>query len=114
MNDTLYDTSYTLYSISEPSPAYRDLLNADQHRRNSQAAQLRSFLGANRPQYEREEEAEKIGGLRDVKCICLRKIAGHKRKRGSDETEQDQSSDNDDEANVSETNATERLFFLLT
>lgn len=64
MDDRLYDTSLTLYSVTNSSLSYRNLLQANESALNARGAGLREHLSI-RPKYEDDEEREKIGGLRD-------------------------------------------------
>ena len=64
MDDRLYDSSLTLYTVTDFSLPYRNLLQASQSALKARAAGLREHLSV-RPRYEVDEEKEKIGGLRD-------------------------------------------------
>lgn len=72
MDDALYDTSLTVYAVTEPSPPLLSLLSASTTRLNDHAHTLRDHLSAGRVAYEREEEQEKIGGLRECTFTVLR------------------------------------------
>ena len=78
MDDRIYDTSLTLYTVSDSSLPYRNLLQASQDALNAKATRLREHLSV-RPKYEDEEEKEKIGGLRDCTWTAYYE-PGHRRK----------------------------------
>lgn len=73
MDDVLYDTSLTLYTITEGTKALNALLEADQDALDLKALNLQDHLSHGRARYEDEEEHEKIGGLRD----CTWKLLHH-------------------------------------
>lgn len=85
MNSTLYDTSYTLYAVSEPSARFRDLVLCQQGALRGYERDLQDYVNNKRPAYENEEEREKIGGLRGCNWVPLKRYAGQKRKRGRDD-----------------------------
>ena len=72
MDDVLYDTSLTVYAITESTRALLSLLSASTARLNDHAQTLREYLSTGRVAYEREEEQEKIGGLRECTFAVLR------------------------------------------
>lgn len=72
MDDALYDTSLTVYALTESSPAILSLLSASPARLNDHSQTLRDYLSTGRVAYEREEEQEKIGGLRECAFAVLR------------------------------------------
>ena len=71
MDDALYDTSLTLYAITESTPPLNALLTANQASLNTNALKLLDHLSTGRARYEDEEEHEKIGGLRDCTWTLL-------------------------------------------
>jgi Kinetochore complex Sim4 subunit Fta1 len=71
MDDGLYDTSFTLYTVTDTSLPYRNLLQSHQGALHARATRLREHLSC-RPKYEDEEEKEKIGGLRDCTWLAIR------------------------------------------
>ena len=89
MNDSLYDTSFTLYAVSDASPQYQKLPQCDQANFNVHAEALRQHLSTKRPRYESEEEREKIGALRACRWTIIKRHAGQKRKRGRDDDSDD-------------------------
>ena len=89
MNDVFYDTSFTLYAVSDASPQYQKLAECDQADLNVHAEALRLHLSTKRPRYESEEEREKIGGLRACRWTVIKRYAGQKRKRGRDDDSDD-------------------------
>lgn len=72
MNDILYETSLTAYALPDPTPPLIALLSASTARLSDQARTLRDHLSTGRVAYEREEEQEKIGGLRECSFTLLR------------------------------------------
>ncbi|KPI40758.1 uncharacterized protein AB675_10561 [Cyphellophora attinorum] len=72
MDDALYDTSLTLYAVTESTTPLGSLLNCDLNSLNTNALKLRDHLSSGRARYEDEEEQEKIGGLRDCTWSHLR------------------------------------------
>ena len=89
MNDTLYDTSFTLYAVSDASPQYQKLPECYEADLNVHAEALRQYLDTKRPRYESEEEREKIGGLRACRWTVIKRYAGQKRKRGREDDSDD-------------------------
>ncbi len=71
MDERLYDTSFTLYAVTDSSLPYQSLLQANQSTLNVHASRLREYLNL-RPKYEDDEEKENIGGLRDCTWIAFR------------------------------------------
>ncbi|KEF57698.1 uncharacterized protein A1O9_05616 [Exophiala aquamarina CBS 119918] len=82
MDDSIYDTSWTLYSIPSPTTSLRALLSSPPS--TSQSPRSRSpilekhaeafqnsLVDRHRPRYEDEEEREKLGGLRAVSWTRL-------------------------------------------
>jgi hypothetical protein len=108
MDDSLYDTSWILYSLPSLSTSLRSLLTSSAS--TSQSPRTRasvldrhaeafhnSLVDRERPRYEDEEEREKLGGLRA--CTWTRLAAGRevvetirKQKRKRDDTAGDDNS----------------------
>ena len=79
MDDTLYDASWTLYSIHSTSQSYITLPTADSTRQSRLATQLRSYLDRTKvPTDPYDSEAERTGTLRDCTWTSLQKDAGQK------------------------------------
>ena len=108
MEDTLYDTSWTVHSILKPTPSLSRLLclpastpqarNQHRDRLASHAESFQRTLGKERPRYEREEEKEQLGGLKQCTWTQLHHAldddqqpdvrVGGKRKRDAHDDEQ--------------------------
>jgi hypothetical protein len=76
MEDCLYDTSWTLYSLSQLSPSFTALCAFDERALKRPAKQLKDYLTQSttekRPLYENEQaDSEKTGSLREVTFSAL-------------------------------------------
>jgi hypothetical protein len=101
MDETLYDTSWTVYAIPtlttsisrliQPHSTSSEAQQEHQIRLSAHADRFRLSLGKDRPRYEREEEQEQLGGL--TRCtwnnLTTRDSSrkGTKRKRDTDDAE---------------------------
>lgn len=72
MEDVFYDTSWTIYAVTETTKPLRALFSASPATLDTNALKLRDHLSTGRAKYEDEEEQEKIGGLRESQWDHLR------------------------------------------
>jgi Kinetochore complex Sim4 subunit Fta1 len=75
MDDNLYDTSWTLYFVSNANSSYRDLLVADQPTLDRRAKQFQNFLTVNKSTSDSDSENDRTGGLRECTWKTLRDVS---------------------------------------
>src|SRR5271156_3834092 len=75
MDDNLYDTSWTLYFISNANSSYRDLLVADQRTLDRRAKQFQDFLTVNNSTSDSDSENDRRRGLHECNWKILQDVS---------------------------------------